>query len=334
MISGRGLGHTGGTLDKLDAIPGYRSIVPREVLEATLRAAGCAIVGASAEVAPADRRLYAIRDVTATVDSIPLICASILSKKLAAGLDALVLDVKVGNGAFAQDLPFAQALAGALSRVAHGAGLANVAWITDMNQVLGRTCGNAVETLEAVNFLKGAESDARFGLVVETLAVEMLVMGRLAPDADAARARVRKALASGEALERFSRMVAALGGSAGFVERAERDLPAAPVQRPFRAASDGWVQRVATRELGLAVIELGGGRSGAGDAIDPRVGFTQLAALGDRVAAGDVLAIVHAATDADAEAALARLPRIIHVGDAPPADQPVLITRVSATPNP
>ncbi|APV52479.1 thymidine phosphorylase [Betaproteobacteria bacterium GR16-43] len=330
MVSGRGLGHTGGTLDKLEAIPGYRAIVSREEMEATLRAAGCAIVGASSEVAPADRRLYGIRDVTGTVESIPLICASILSKKLAAGLDALVLDVKVGNGAFAQDAEFAQALAAGLTRVALGASLPSVAWITDMNQVLGPTCGNAVEVLEAVRFLQGTEREARFAVVTEMLSAELLVMGKLAPDIDAARARIGEVLRSGAALERFSRMVTALGGPADFADRAEHYLPAAPVRKPFLAVSGGWVQSIATRELGLAVIELGGGRRVSTDTVDPRVGFTDVAALGARVNAGDVLATVHAASDADAEAALARLTRIIQVGDTQPSDRPILISRVSA----
>jgi thymidine phosphorylase len=334
MISGRGLGHTGGTLDKLESIPGYRATVTPKALEAAVHAAGCAIVGASSEVAPADRRLYALRDVTATVDSIPLICASILSKKLAAGLDATVLDVKMGSGAFAPDLAFARELAGALSRVAHGAGLRNVAWITDMDQVLGRACGNAVEVLESVRFLQGRERDPRLAEVIETLSAEMLVMGRLARDLDHARERVREALASGAALERFARMVSALGGPADFVERAEAHLPKAPVQRPFRAVRAGWVTGLATRELGLAIVELGGGRRSDGDIVDPRVGFTGVAALGDRVALGDVLAIVHAATEADAQAALARLAGIIGVGDAAPALRPVLIERVSAAPAP
>ena len=330
MISGRGLGHTGGTLDKLEAIPGYRATVPRETLEATLRSAGCAIVGASGEVAPADRRLYAIRDVTATVDSIPLICASILAKKLAAGLDAMVLDVKMGNGAFARDLDFAARLAGTLHRVANAAGLPNVAWITDMSQVLGRNAGNGVETLEAVRFLQGRERDGRLAEVIEVLAAEMLVLGRLAPDMAAARLRVRQALASGAALERFARMVRALGGPADFAEQPEQYLASAPVQRPYRAPRAGWITRVATRELGLAVITLGGGRRIDTDPVDPRVGFTGIAAPGDRVAAGDVLAIVHAATEESAAVALASLEQILEVGNAPPAASPVMIQRVAA----
>ena len=330
MISGRGLGHTGGTLDKLEAIPGYRATVGADRLEAAMRAAGCAIVGASAEVAPADRRLYAIRDITATVDSIPLICASILSKKLAAGLDATVLDVKVGNGAFAHDLDFAQTLAESLSRVALAAGLPNVAWITDMNQVLGSTAGNAVEVLESVRFLQGSERDARLATVTETLAAELLVMGQLASGIDDARARVRRSLDSGAALERFARMVAALGGPADFVERAEAYLPAAPVQSPYRAPSDGWVSRLATRDIGLTIVELGGGRRGSADAIDPRVGFSAVAAVGERVTSGDVLAVVHAATEADADMAMSRLPHMIQISDTAPHSQPVLVQRISA----
>jgi thymidine phosphorylase len=241
-----------------------------------------------------------------------------------------VLDVKVGNGAFAQDLAFARALATSLSRVAQAAGLASVAWITDMNQVLGRTCGNAVETLEAVQFLQGRNVDARLAEVTEGLAAELLVLGKLAGSIDEARRRVRESLASGAALERFARMVATLGGPADFAERAEAYLPAAPVRREFKAAVAGYVTAIATRELGLAAIALGGGRRQEGDPVDPRVGFTAIAGVGDRVAAGDTLAIVHAANESDADVAAARLARIIEVADAPPAAQPVLIARVSA----
>jgi thymidine phosphorylase len=330
MVSGRGLGHTGGTLDKLEAIPGYRVTVPRETFEAAVQAAGCAIVGASAEVAPADRRLYAIRDVTATVDSIPLICASILSKKLAAGLEATVLDVKVGNGAFARDLGFAQALAQALSRVAAAAGLPNVAWITDMNQVLGHTCGNAVEVLEAVRFLDGSEREPRLAVVVEKLCAEMLVLGHLAPDLDAAHAKVRQALESGAAAERFARMVAALGGPADFMARAASFLPEAPVRRDITSPMAGYVASVATRAIGMSVIELGGGRRSDKDSVDPRVGFTNVASLGDRVERGQPLAVVHAANDAAADRACATVLQAIRIGDAPPAPSPILLSRIAA----
>ena len=328
MISGRGLGHTGGTLDKLDSIPGYQTIVPRDRLEAVLRKAGCAIVGASGEIAPADRRLYAIRDVTATVESIPLICASILSKKLAAGLDAMVLDIKVGNGAFATDLPFARAMASALNEVAASSGLKTVAWITDMNQVLGSSCGNAVEVLESVRFMKGEEQDPRLALVIRTLAAELLVLGRLEPNVDAAGARVDKVLASGAALEHFARMVAALGGESDFVERAAERLPAAPVQRPLTASKSGWIHRVATRDLGLACIELGGGRHKSEDSVDPRVGFTRVVAPGDRVEAGGVLAMVHAASEADADTVAKLLENAFSIADEAPQPSPILVARV------
>ena len=328
MISGRGLGHTGGTLDKLDAIPGYRTTVSRSELEAALRKAGCAIVGASAEIAPADRRLYAIRDVTATVESIPLICASILSKKIAAGLDALVLDIKVGNGAFAGDLAFARAIASTLADVAAGAGLKTCAWITDMNQVLGRTCGNAVEVLEAVQFLRGENRDPRLAAVIRALAAELLVLGHLEPNAAAAERRVDEVLANGKAVEQFARMVSALGGTSDFVEHAAARLPSAPVLRALPARRAGWVQRIETRRIGLACIELGGGRHKAEDTVDARVGLTAVAGLGDRVEAGAPLAIVHAASEADALSVAQWLEPAFVIGDEPPEALPVLVARV------
>lgn len=334
MVSGRGLGHTGGTLDKLDSIPGYRTTVSRQELETALRKAGCAIVGASAQIAPADRRLYAIRDVTATVESIPLICASILSKKLAAGLDAMVLDIKVGNGAFATDLHFARAMASALVEVAASSGLRTTAWITDMNQVLGRSCGNAVEVLESVRFLQGAERDPRLTVVVRTLAAELLVMGKLEPSMEAAEARVTRSLDSGQALEHFARMVTALGGAPDFVDHAADRLPSAPVKRPLVAARAGWIRSIATRDLGLACIELGGGRHKAEDSIDPRVGFTQVAAPGERVEAGATLAMVHAASEADAELACKLLMDSFVVGEEPPEPTPILVARVGGRDKP
>jgi thymidine phosphorylase len=330
MVSGRGLGHTGGTLDKLESIPGYQVTVPRNKLEAALRTAGCAIVGASAEVAPADRRLYAIRDVTATVESIPLICASILSKKLAAGLEAMVLDIKVGNGAFATDLPFARAMAAALNEVAAASGLKTTAWITDMNQVLGRTCGNALEVLEAVRFMQGVDRDARLGVVTRMLAAELLVLGGIEPNVEAAEVRIDVAIDKGHALEHFARMVAALGGAADFVEHAANRLPSAPVKRPLLATQAGWIHQMSTREIGIACIELGGGRHMAEDKIDPRVGFTQVAAPGDRVEAGTVLAMVHAASESDAERVCALLADAFTIKGAPPVPTPVLVARVGS----
>ena len=328
MISGRGLGHTGGTLDKFESIPGYCTAPSSEQLRAALRSAGCAVVGQTAALAPADRRLYSIRDVTATVESIPLITASILSKKLAAGLNGLVLDVKVGNGAFATELPMARVLARSLVQVAEGAGLPARACISDMNQVLGHSCGNAVEVHEALAFLQGTRREPRLLELTRRLSAELLLLGRLADHLDGARARVDAVLADGRALERFARMVAALGGPTDFVERAASYLPAAPVQRALRAPRAGWVGAMATREIGLLVVELGGGRRRASDAVDHRVGLGEVAAIGRRVEAGDALAIVHAADEACAAAGCERLAALIEIADSPPAPRAVVIERV------
>lgn len=322
MVSGRGLGHTGGTLDKLESLPGYRTQLARDALLATLRSAGCAIVGASGSVAPADRRLYAIRDVTATVESTALITASILSKKLAAGLQALVMDVKTGDGAFAATPEHARELALSLVRVAEGAGLPTRALITDMNQVLGHTAGNALEVQEALDYLRGTRRDARLHTLTRTLCAELLVLGGLASDTVDAAARVDRALHSGEALERFERMVHAQGGPADVGTRGR--LPRAPVQRVVPALHGGWVQAMAVRELGVLVVTLGGGRHTAGDTIDPRVGLSEVCQLGDRREAGEPLAIVHAATDAAADEAVAQVQRLIMLGEAPLPQRPVV----------
>jgi len=332
MISGRGLGHTGGTLDKFDSIPGYQTAPPVERLREALRGAGCAIVGQTAEVAPADRRLYAIRDVTGTVESIPLITASILSKKLAAGLQGLVMDVKTGNGAFAAERPMAQALAQSLVQVAEGAGLPTRAWITDMNQVLGTSCGNAVEVHEALAFLQGRAREPRLLDVTRMLSAELLLIGGLARELDEAMQRVDAVLADGRALERFARMVAALGGPIDFVERADAHLPIAPVRRPVLATRSGYVRSMATREVGLLVVEMGGGRRQASDAVDHRVGLSEVIALGRRIEIGEPLAVVHAADEASAAAACARLAGLIEIGEIAPPAAPVLIERVSAMP--
>ena len=319
MVSGRGLGHTGGTLDKMDSIPGYNTAPGLATLRATLRGAGCAIIGQTSELAPADRRLYAIRDVTATVESIPLITASILSKKLAAGLQGLVLDVKVGNGAFASTPAMAQALARSLVSVAEGAGLPARALLTDMNQVLGDTCGNALEVQEALDFLGGVRREPRLLDVTRALAAEMLLLGRLAVDAGQALVQVDRSLADGTALERFARMVVELGAPTDFVERSTRHLVAAPVRQPVPAPRSGWVDHMATRDIGLLVIGLGGGRRVATDTVDHRVGLSAMVQRGQRVEAGAPLAMVHAAsTDAALEAA-ARLQVLVAIGGEPPA---------------
>lgn len=328
MISGRGLGHTGGTLDKLDSIPGYRSTPGIQTLRRALKTAGCAIIGHTAQLAPADRRLYAIRDVTATVESMPLITASILSKKLAAGLHGLVMDVKTGNGAFAASRSMAIELAQTLVSVANEAGLPTRAWVTDMNQVLGDACGNAVEVQEAIDFLQGKRRDPRLLELTRVLSAELLLIGGLALEQRQALKQVDMALDNGLALAHFARMVAALGGPADFVERASHYLPAAPLQLSVVAAREGWIGAMATRDIGLLIIELGGGRRQASDVVDPRVGFTQFAQVGQWVQAGDLLAVVHAATENAAEAASQGLLRSIQVADEAPATNPVLITRI------
>ena len=330
MISGRGLGHTGGTLDKLEAIPGYQVNPDEALMERVLREAGVAIVGAGPRLAPADRRLYAIRDVTATVDCIPLIIASILSKKLAAGTQALVLDVKQGNGAVMTQADGARQLAEGLVRTAAQSGLPASALLTDMSQPLARSAGNALEVLESVRMLRGERADPRLAEVTLALGAELLRLGGVAPDDAAARALLGKALASGDAAERFARMIAGLGGPADFVERPQHHLASAPVMRDVSAPAAGFVARVDTRALGLAVVELGGGRTQPGTAVDSRVGLDRLRSVGERIGHGEPLARVHAANDEAAGRAAAIVGQAYHVAaTAPAAIQPV-IGRVDA----
>jgi thymidine phosphorylase len=325
MISGRGLGHTGGTLDKLEALPGYGIAPDRARLLKTLREAGCAIVGASATLAPADRRLYAIRDVTATVESVPLITASILSKKLAAGLQGLVLDVKVGSGAFTPTLEQARVLARSLVDVAQGAGLPARALITDMNQVLGTTAGNALELQEALEYLSGAQRDPRLHDVTLTLAAQLLHLGGLVASLEAGRERAGRALDSGAAAERFAQMVAALGGPSDVLKAA--GLPQAPVRRAVPAPRAGVLAALDVRALGWAVVALGGGRRLASDRVDPRVGLSQVCALGTALQAGAPLALVHAADEATAEAAVRAVLAAATLAEpgAPPAAAAVVV---------
>jgi len=326
MISGRGLGHTGGTLDKLEALPGYNAYPDRDTLRATLRRAGCAIVGAGDTLAPADRRLYAIRDVTATVESVPLITASILSKKLAAGLQALVLDVKVGSGSFMPTPAQARELASSLVAVARGAGLPAVALITDMNQVLGFTAGNALETREAIDFLTGKPAEPRLRALTLVLAAEALHLAGLVSTREAGQARAEQALTGGAAAERFARMVALLGGPADVLSDAR--LPTAPVQRPVPALRDGVVTHIDVRALGLAVVALGGGRTRPGEPVDPRVGLVDVAPLGAPRRAGEPLAWVHAADEEAADAAMAAVQRAMALGDTAPVISPLVVETV------
>jgi thymidine phosphorylase len=303
MISGRGLGHTGGTLDKLDSIPGYASQPDLETFRRVVREVGCAIIGQTADLAPADKRLYAIRDVTGTVESIDLITASILSKKLAAGLDGLVMDVKFGSGAFMRTVEDARALAESLVRVANGAEMNTSALLTDMNEPLASVAGNALEVAYVADYLTGRRREQRFHEVTVALSAEMLVLGGLAPDAKAAATRIERVIEAGEAAETFARMVAALGGPRDLLDRSETRLARAPVVRPVHADGPGVVQTVDNRDIGLAVVALGGGRTHPADAIDPSVGLTDLAGIGDPVGLDRPLAMVHARDEPGAEAA-------------------------------
>lgn len=330
MVSGRGLGHTGGTLDKLESIPGYTVQPDAARLRRVVRDAGVAIIGASERIAPADRRLYAIRDVTATVDCVPLITASILSKKLAAGLEALVLDVKTGNGAVMPRLEQGRELAESLVSVAAAAGLRCTALITGMAQPLARSAGNALEVHEALALLRGEAPDPRLLEVTLALGVELLVLGGLATDRAAARGRLERALASGAAAERFARMVSGLGGPDDLLDHPARYLAAAPVIIEVPAGAEGFVTAIDTRALGLAVVALGGGRVSPGEAIDPRVGLDQIVRLGAPVRAGEPLARVHAADADSAARAVAAIRAAVVLGESPPPPDPTVIERMDA----
>ncbi|SFV36616.1 thymidine phosphorylase [Devosia crocina] len=327
MISGRGLGHTGGTLDKFDSIPGYQTQPDNALFRWAVKEAGCAIIGQTGDLAPADKTLYAIRDVTGTVDSIPLITASILSKKLAAGLGALMLDVKTGSGAFMPTLEQSRALAESLVAVANEAGLKTGALITDMDEPLASAAGNGLEMRNAVDFLTGKHQDWRVREVTLALCAELAVMTDKAPTQDAGRLLAQSALESGRATERFSIMVHALGGPADFVEAIDGYLAPAPVVRDVMAPAEGLISMIDTRQVGMAVVALGGGRTRPGDPIDHRVGFDRLLPLGVRVTPDMPIARVHAADQDAAEEAERRLLAAYRIGSAGP-DNPLIAERV------
>jgi thymidine phosphorylase len=330
MISGRGLGHTGGTLDKLSAISGYETQPDIATFRRVVREVGCAIIGQTDTLAPADRRLYGVRDVTATVESIPLIVSSILSKKIAAGLDGLVIDVKCGSGAFCDTEAMARDLAESLVSVANQAGLSTIALITDMDRVLGRGVGNALEVSETVAYLKGeGPRDPRLHEVVMALAGEMLALGDLAPSVAAGRARAEAALDDGRAAEKFARMVSALGGPDDFLEHPGRYLEQAPVIKSCTSERPGHVVGMNAREIGIAVVALGGGRAHADDAIDPSVGLTEMIDVGALLRTGSPLCLVHAASEADAEQAIGMIRKAIRIGSPAPPPKPVVIDRIA-----
>lgn len=296
MIAGRGLGHTGGTVDKLETIPGYSCTQPLDKIQRDVATLGCVIVGQSAQLAPADRRLYLIRDVTATVESIPLITASILSKKLAAGLDVLTMDVKIGSGAIMKNIDDASALAQSIVNTAKGAGVPTQALLTDMNECLGTSAGNVLEVLETLDYLTGKYREPRLHQVTLELGASMLQLAGLYQDKASAIAALEHSLSSGKAAEIFAKMVAAQGGPIDLIEKPAQYLAAAPVVQDIIASSDGFLASSDTTAVGMAVVRLGGGRAHPAQDIDPAVGFSDVVPLGTAVRRGDRLARVHASS--------------------------------------
>jgi pyrimidine-nucleoside phosphorylase len=328
MISGRGLGHTGGTLDKLEAIPGFRVDLPVEEFTRLVRDVGACLIGQTARLAPADKKLYALRDVTATVESIPLIAASIMSKKLAEGIDGLVLDVKVGSGAFMKTREDARALAAVLCGIGRSMGKKVTALLTAMDQPLGRAVGNALEVAEVVALLQGGGPADLRECTVE-LTAEMLLLAGAAPDAAAARAAVEGAIADGRGLEAFERIVAAQGGDARAIRELSR-LPRAAGTYPVPAPADGVVVEIDTEAVGLAAVALGAGRARVEDPVDPAVGILVERKLGDRVSRGEPLCLVHDGPRSAPRAEIAaRLTRAFRLGAAAPAPRPLVLERIA-----
>jgi len=330
MISGRGLGHTGGTLDKMEAIPGYQTQPDNETFRRTVADIGCAIIGQTANLAPADKRFYAVRDVTATVENLSLITASILSKKLAASLGALVLDVKVGSGAFMSKSDDAMALAQSLVAVANGAGTKTRALLTDMNEPLASAAGNAVEVDNAVHFLTGAHRDPRLEGVTVALVCEMLMASGVHTTRDAAQNAVRTCLENGAAAEAFARMVHALGGPSDFVERHQMHLPQAPVIIEINAPRDGYVTAMNARAIGMAVVEMGGGRKRREDDVDHCLGLSAIVTIGARVNKGDRLATAHLRDDGQADFVRKTVTDAVTIADHEPAERPLILDRIEA----
>ena len=315
MISGRGLGHSGGTLDKLSSIPGYLFQSDIDHFQKVVETVGCAIVGQSASLAPADGRIYSVRDVTATVESVPLITASILSKKLAAGIDALVMDVKTGNGAFADTTKMAIELADNIVQVAGLAGVPTVSLVTDMNQPLASSAGNALEVVEAVRYLKNEKCDPRLDEVILALGSELLVLCGLETERVDAIKLLKNTIADGMAAERFSKMIAFLGGPHDFIEKPQKYLQDAPIKLSVKSEHMGTVSDIDTRLLGLIVVELGGGRLRPQDEIDTSVGLSHLARIGDKVAPNTQLALIHAKTSQEAEEAHQKVLESFRIGE-------------------
>lgn len=324
MISGRGLGHTGGTADKLESIVGFNVQPTTTEFKRVVKNVGFAIITQTEHLAPADKRLYSIRDVTATVESIPLITASILAKKIAAGLDVLVMDIKVGNGAVMADLAQAKVLAESITSVANGAGVRTEAIITDMNQVLGVSAGNALEMYECVKYLTGKQREPRLHQVVTTLATALLVNAKLAIDQQEALTKIDAVLATGKAAEIFAQMIAALGGPSDFIENPWAAMQKANVITDVKASEHGYLAQVNTRALGISVVSLGGGRTAPGQKINHSVGFDRILPLGVKVNRGDVIARVHAKDADSAKCAVEQYQQAIEYSEHSPLLAPII----------
>lgn len=327
MISGRGLGHTGGTLDKLDSIQGYQTAPSNELFQKTVKDVGCAIIGQTGNLAPADKRIYAVRDVCATVESIPLITASILSKKLASGLDYLVMDVKFGKGAFMEKTEDAENLAQSIVNVANGAGTKTTALLTDMNAVLGHTVGNALEVLETVDYLKNQNINIRLDAVVRALCAEILVNSKLAKNESDAFCKIEKVLKSGAALEKFQKMVQMLGGPSDFIKKPQDYMSRAEVIKPVFAPKEGYIYDMSVRDIGLLLIELKGGRTHLLQDINHATGFSHFCQIGDKVDTKTPLAFVHATSDDEAELISKKLQKLIIIGEKPKIE-PVILKKI------
>ena len=329
MISGRGLGHTGGTLDKFDSIPGYKTVPDNDLFRKVVKEVGCAIIGQTGNLAPADKKIYALRDVCATVESVQLITASILSKKLAAGLDCLVMDLKCGNGAFMDNLERGQELAHSIVNVANAAGTKTKAVLTDMNQVLGYNVGNALEVAEAVEYLKGNSNDSRLHNITLELCGELLLSAQLATSLPEAKEKLQQSLDSGRALEIFAHMVSALGGPTDFCDNPWKYLPQTSIVRPVYALSSGYVQNMDTRGIGLSIIEMKGGRTTPEQQLDYATGYSEFCQIGEFVDNQKPLAIIHAQTEEQFTRAADNLRQLITIGSNKPQLSPDIIEKIS-----